>query len=209
MRRFLLILLIFLLNNLFSQSKYYGKSEIEYIPGELFVKLTYDEFKLPLEIYGIKVSFSDVNSDLMRIDSVVTMNFKPNSRVIASEKTYELKSYSQKEPEIINRTQIRFNKNIVELFKKYGVFFIRRRAKTFSPADTLEHFINSRRKGLVKIKSPNYIKSLFIKFTKKSKTKEFLKELKNLGSVSHAQLSEKVMEFSVPNDTWYKKEGLQ
>ncbi len=204
-----LSLLFLMLSTTFSQSKCSGKEEIEYIPGELFLKLTNNEFNLPLEIYGVKVSFSDANSELMNIDSLKTIEFKPNSRVIVQEHTYEYNSFREKSPEITKKAHVQFSKNIIQLFKKYAVYFIRRRAKTFSPTDTLEHIITSRRQGSKKTKSPNYNKSLFIKFNEKTKTKEFLEELKKLKSISNAQLSEKVMEFSIPNDTWYKKDDAE
>ncbi len=202
-----LLVIVLSFNVTFGQQKCPSNDNIDFIPGELIVRLEGNYFDFPLEAYATYVSF-DTN-EIIKMDSIVINHIRPGTNIIESEKIVNYKKLSFEHEMIFNKIKINFNKNIISLFKRYGVYYIARGIKSFSPQDTLSHYIQTRRKGRVLISRPNYNKSLIIKFKNKSKTKEFAEELRKIKGIKEVQLHQKVIEFFIPNDTWYKNDNSE
>lgn len=167
-----------------------------FIAGELFIYLEGNYFDFPLEAYAAHVSFD--SNEIVIMDSIIINHIRPGTKIIETEEIVSYKTLSSDHPNIYNKIRLNFNKNIVSLFKQYGVYYISRGIKSFSPQDTLPHYIQTRRKGKVLRSRPNYNKSLIIKFKNISKTNEFAEELIKIKGIRKVQLHEKVMEFSIP-----------
>lgn len=200
---FFLLLLFF--NFSLGQENCCSENEIDYFEGTLHVYVTSNFFDFPLESYATYVSIE--NDSKIKMDSIVINQFRPGTRIIEFEKVVEYAPVLAKNSGLSKDPKINFNKDIISLFKKYGVYYIARGIKSFSPQDTIPHYIKTRRKGRVLTQSRNFNKSLVIKFSEKSRTKEFADELRLLKGIEQVQLDEKIMEFFVPNDPDYINES--
>jgi hypothetical protein len=143
----------------------------------------------------------------MKMDSLVINQFRPGTEIIESEKVVKYDPAALKEAGLSKKPAMSFSKEMISLFKKYGVYYISRGVRSFSLQDTLPHYKTTKRKGRFLTQRTNYNKSLTIKFTEKSSTEKFAKLLSRLKGVRRVGLNEKVMEFFVPNDPDYINES--
>jgi len=217
--KFILITISLMVTIVFSQNtEKYGYKYIqgvnEYVEGYLLVELSQNYVDFPLEVYAAYISF---DSSDMTIDSVIYQEFKTNKnkycRIKKKEYAVKLENIDKYKSGISKRINVNFSTEIIELFKKYGVFYFERSYKTFSPQDTIPHYRTypknrtRKRKGYSKkeetipvteetnkktilVKEKNANRSLIIKFNNKMDAKTFVKELKKVNGIEDAQVNE-------------------
>lgn len=194
--KFLLIVSFFVLPFLIVAQEDF---KYKYVEGELLIGVPDGALNFPLDVYAGYVSYSKCN-DSITIDSLVYMTFKPGTRTINSENILTPVALKSLKPDLSDNISMNFGKEIIEIFKKYGVFYIKRGVKAFAPSDTIPHYITSRRGKKVLTKSYNFNKSLVIKFDKKYDIKKIAAELKGIKDVSNAQPNAIAEEFTQPDD---------
>ena len=160
----------------------------QYLTGSILDRFKITLFTLPREVYGVYISFNDHN---VVIDSFSVRNLEPDSTIINNE--------SIMTPEVLNQTNTALYQyikqnippDLLDLFKKYKVYYLCRSDKNFSPSDTLPHFINTI-KGPKKVVSENKNKILWISFDPKMSVIEFRKELEKTGRVIETGLNYRI-----------------
>ena len=156
----------------------------KYVVGQIMLTVPDSYVELPLEIYGAYISFNESDTSI-KIDKVLYLTFKPNSRRIEKEETINYDSLLIKHPSIAGKVKFNFSRAMIELLKKYYVRLIKRTSKTFSPSDTSLHPVQTRL-GEKLIKSPNYNKYLLIEFSKEFDAKNVAEDFKKLKDISEA-----------------------
>jgi len=169
-------------------------------PGFLMLEVKPGFVEFPLEIGGIVVSYQ--NND-MRIDSILYVQFKPNSRQIRHIEKINFQTFQRTNPGIAKKLKINFPAELIRVFKKYQVYKIEKSFKTFAPRDTLSHSIKRRGKE-VNIKLPNFNKYVWIYFDKKFDPETVAKELLKLPYIKNAQPDYPIKFFEGPNDSGYQ-----
>ena len=161
----------------------------EYVPGMVFVSLKYNWFKFPSEVYGAFISFQD-DTTTIEIDSL---------RLIAGSSLYvdgdvvSYEEYSTSNPEILSKIDISFNGAFINELKQIDAYYIARNPRRFSPADTLPHYISTRR-GPKLIKSRNSNLSLVIKFNADVDPMKVAERFKKLNCVKYSVPNQIVFE---------------
>jgi hypothetical protein len=156
----------------------------KYVAGQIMLTVPDSYVELPLEIYGAYISFNESDTSI-KIDKVLYLTFKPNSRRIEKEEPINYDSLLIKYSSIAGKVKFNFSKGILKLFKKYHVTLVRRIIKTFSPADTLLHPVQTRL-GEKLVKSRNYNNLLAIEFSKQFDAKDVAEDFKKLKDISKA-----------------------
>jgi hypothetical protein len=160
----------------------------DYVQGELKVTLNDNLFDFPLDVYAAYISFSDVLPEII-LDSVVTLVFKPKSRFIKQENIVSFEYLSKNDPELSSQLNIYFPIEFIESLKTIDAYWVGRSFKSFSWSDTLLHPIHTRM-GTKLIKSPNFGKSITIKYKAKIDAVKISRELKNLSCIHDAYVNQ-------------------
>lgn len=192
LRIFLIIILPLLV---FSQNKMSTK----FIPGEVILKVKWNLIELPLEVYGLYITY---NNNEIQIDSVNYQDYKEGTRfAIKRRLRMDFKKFKEKNPEVAKKIKVKIPEGLLKLLKKYKVYHIERNAYAFAPEDTLPHPVQTRF-GEKIVRSENYNKYLLFEFDKSKDVKEFCKELEKLKYVIYANPNYEIIEFRTPEDTW-------
>ena len=162
-----------------------------YEKGELLLFLNTDLFNFPLEVYGAYFSYQN---NTVSVDSFVLQHFKPDTRVRVKEEIISEQSLLQHYPGIRDNIKFTFPAELVNLFKKYEVYYVARLAHCFSPSDTIPHYINTI-KGRKLHKSENDNLNLVIKFNEKFEPLKVAEELNKLEFVKAAEPNAKIIMF--------------
>jgi hypothetical protein len=201
---FILVVSLTFLSNSISRQQ-------DYVQGELFVTLNDNLFDFPIDVYAAYISFSDVLPKII-LDSVVTLVFKPRSRIVEQENIISFEYLSKNNPELSSQLNIHFPIEFIELLKTIDAYWIGRSIKAFSWSDSLLHPVTTKMhpiRGRIRtkqIKSPNFGKYLTIKYKAKMDALEICKELKNLSCIHDAYVNQIFIEDHIekPSIT-YKK----
>ena len=201
---FLLFLLI-IICSIYAQENTYTDKNVDYIKGTLFIYLENNSFDFPLETYATYISFQDNN---IKMDSIIINQSRQGTKIVESKKVVKYNSGLAKSIGLSKEPKLKLNKDIISLFKKYGVYYIARRIDSFSPQDTLPHYIEPRGKGRTLTKRRNYNKHLIIQFTDKLNTIKFAEELRKLKGIRKVEFNQKALPFNsndqdYPNDPYY------
>jgi hypothetical protein len=162
----------------------------EYVPGMVFVGLKYNWFKFPSEVYGAFISIQEDTSTL-ELDS---LRLLAGSSLYVDGDVVSYDEYSTTNPEIVSKIQINFNGAFISELKKIDAYYIARRSRKFSPADTLPHYIYPRR-GPKIIKGRNSNLSLVIEFNANIDPMKVAERFKKLNCVKYAVPNQIVIEF--------------
>ena len=223
---FIVTFLLYLPLSLFSQIKYPDNI----IKGEVMFSIYQEMFDFPLEVYG---AYIHVHDRQVTIDSVVYLTFRDEYRNIKNEQVIAYDVFKDQYPDIAQKIHLNLSKPLVNFFERYGVYFIKRSYKTFSPIDTLKRIsrrelFNRRFKYLfpelyndttdysLKVFGPedkiltteNANKYLLVKFNPDFDVQEVMKNLKQLDCVKSVNPNVRVEFFSTaqnipPNDPEY------
>jgi len=182
----------------------FAQNDFSYEPSEIAIKVPDGYFDFPLEVYGAYISF-DKEGATIKIDSFLCQFFKPNSRIVERQKTLDIDSLSRAYPNIQNKVHLNLTPPILRLFKKYGVYLIKRVGETFSPQDTIPHYWKRRDGKMILVKSPNMNKLLSIKFDKRFDPPEVAREFEKLKDIIYARPNYLVIPHMAPNDPDYQQ----
>lgn len=197
MRKIITIIFILMLTSfLFSQTP---RNHIE---GELLIGVTDGIFNFPLEYYASKVSFLK-HENKIQIDSLVGITLKQGLFEIDEEKTISFKQQESIDPNLSNRLNLNLTAGMISEFKEFGVYYIGRNVKVFSPQDTISRVIIDRTGKEKTIKSINHNNNLLIKFNSKFDVFEVADSLKKIEGIRYAQPNELAKEFLSPDDDDY------
>jgi hypothetical protein len=165
-------------------------------------------FKMPRETYGAYISY-DENKNIV-IDSLSKNVYHPKYNTLYSDETVSYEDFMRSKKELAGKIKMEFGQDLVDLFYKYGVYYIQRLSRSYAPEDTLPRYVFNRNKGKrVLTKSSDKSKLLSIRFSRKDKTKKLMQELRRIPSVLSIQFVTRPIEDSVPNDTEYDDSSLQ
>jgi hypothetical protein len=182
------------------------KAESPWVRGKVSLGLTKDIFQMPKEIYGIYISYPKDSEKLFQIDSFMVNLFKtPESRWTEETKVMSKDRTERCLPEAYGKLMVETDlcPGLFPLFKKYGVYLIKRIDRLFAYEDTIPHLVHTIGRGDIMQKDPNLNLHLTLFCDKNADVEEFGKELNKLdcskgsGPVGH------IIEFEVPNDYWW------
>lgn len=188
---------------IFASGNVFAQKDTLYAPGRILIDVPNGYFDFPLEVYGAYIS-SGKEKEGIQIDSVLFLAFKPNSRIIENEKIINYDSLFLKNPLIYGDTKLNFSQRIIGLLKKYHVYLIKRNVKTFSPLDTIPHFIRRRDGKDVLVTRPNYNKYLVIEFDKCFDPKKVAEDFAKLPDITSAQPDYIITPYEAPKDPAYQ-----
>jgi hypothetical protein len=179
----------------------------DYVKGEVLLTTHQNVFDFPLEVYGAYIS---IVGNRVFIDSVIYSEFKENTRVIKNETIIPFPQFKKEDRRVAKKNHLKLNKELLNAFKTYGVYYIERCYKAFSPDDTLKQYsrrdlYNQRYKHLFPnhydstidhsrkvfgdtdkiLKTENANKELSIKFNPKFDVLKVVDQLKKLKSVKY------------------------
>lgn len=166
-----------------------SSSQENYVQGEVQVRLNQNLFKFPLEVYGAFISLKD-KTHTIKIDS---LHLLTGSSYIEDGEIVSYEELAESNPELISRISMDFDKEFIYELKKIDTYYIARVIKSFDPADTLPHYVNTRL-GRKQVTSPNWNMSLIIKYNSKTDVIEVAKKLNNLDCIQVAWVNEKLIE---------------
>jgi hypothetical protein len=157
---------------------------------------------MPRETYGAYISY-DENKNIV-IDSLSKNVYHPKYNTLYSDETVSYEDFMRSKKELAGKIKMEFGQDLVDLFYKYGVYYIQRLSRSYAPEDTLPRYVFNRNKGKrVLTKSSDKSKLLSIRFSRKDKTKKLMQELRKIPSVLSIQFVTRPIEDSVPNDPEY------
>ncbi len=197
-------ILIFICLLIFAQGQSFAQQrDCAYAPGKISLDVPDGCFDFPLEVFGAYISF-EKRSDNLKIDSLIYSYFKPNSRVIEREKVLSTASALKTFPRLNDKLKLNFSKEILGLFRKYSVKFIKRNFKTFSPQDTIPHPVRGRNGTEKLITRSNLNKYLIIEFDPSFDAKKVADDFKRLEDVLDARPDYYIIPHEGPNDFAYQ-----
>lgn len=160
-----------------------------YVQGEVLVRLNQNLFKFPLEVYGAFISIED-ESYTIKIDSVHLLSgrsYIEEGDIVSYEELVE------NSPKLILNISMDFDKEFITELKNIDAYYIARIIKSFAPADTLPHYVNTRR-GIKLVQSRNWNKSLIIKYNSIEDAKQVTDYFSKLECVKHSNVNEMIVE---------------
>ena len=136
---------------------------------------------MPLEYPGIYVSYP--TDTTIQIDSILVLVFSPDSKIdvpgqrkIINKRIVSIDGLNLAADQ--NSDYLKISKNMISIFRKYGVSFISRVAYNFSYHDTIPKLVwIPTKKDSILIKNRNENRILFLRFNSENNTNDIINDL--------------------------------
>ena len=151
----------------------------------LYVKSRFVEF--PREIYGLAISFPE-KSVQVKVDSVYFLNFYGPKRHDYKDEHILKNSFMKQHSPIYDRVQLNFSRDLIELFKRYGVYSIERVYKPYLSSDTIPQPHVKRDGTTIMYTGKNENTFLLVKFDPAKNVYDFIGDVQKINGIERAEV---------------------